>query len=294
MKRFICPLILTVALAGCSKKESGTDQISQGQPAAPAVAPKPKPPELTKATLLDAVKRGAVNSLPSYLVVSDVNYEVVSSVDNVRTIRGAVTLSFLENTFRKGQALQYQNPSVTYQIQLLKGVKKKGDQVELPFSQNIDLTVSPLTVPLPTLDDYGNAMSAFPHCYLEGGDVATNAAALIQAAADAAHKALPLKDKYTCLSLVNESLSDPDTFNKFMRDNAYGDAFVCISKAFGDVNFSYKWNGAVNSAQSLKDKFAAHTKLVQPLLDEVFAPIDKIVRDAKAKDKACSDYLMNL
>jgi hypothetical protein len=186
---------------------------SQGVAPAPAqAAPKPKLLDLNKDTLLAAFQRAGINALPSYLKIADMDFQVVNAVDASRVVNGNLTLEFLDDTFTKSRTLKYQDSSSSYEIQLLKGAKKKGDQITVPYSETINLAAPQMSVTLPTLDDYGNTASNLRHCYIEGGEVATNAEALIDAANDATHKAQPVLNKYKCLLLVKESFADADTF----------------------------------------------------------------------------------
>lgn len=285
------PCALIIGVAGCSKNAPSAGSQPSGTQTSTV---KPKSAELTKDLLLDALKRSSINSLPVFLKITDVQFDVVNSVDTMRVIKGTVALEFLEDTFKPSRVLEYHDPSVHYQIQLLKPVKKKGEQISLPISERIDLANDRPTVPMPQLDDYGSEMAKFPHAYVEDSETATKAETLIHAATDAGHKADLVGNKWKCLQLVKESLDNADAFNGFWRNNGFGDPSVCISAAFGDRNFAYDWNGKMNSATSLNERFAAHRKLVQPLFDEAYPPVEKIVNDAKEKAKACSDYLLNL
>jgi hypothetical protein len=292
---------LLLLAAGCSKtdstdsKQTSTEpQVTQAVPPVSLPAEKPKVVELTKESLVEAFKRASVDNLPVFLKIADVQFEVVSSVDTTRVIKGTVTLEVLEDTFTESRVLKYQTPSTAYSVQLLKTVKKKGDQIYIPFSERINLAAPQLRMQMPALEDFGREAAKFPHSYVEGGEQAVKAEGLIQAALDAARKANLVKDKWECLGAIQKSLTDVSAFADLVQSVWRG---KYLNRAFDDREFQTKWNEQIypdRKFNSKKDQFAAHCKLVQSRFDEEYPAIQKIVSDAKDKAKACSDYLLNL
>jgi hypothetical protein len=286
-----CALILSVS--GCSKTEQNTPvQSTQSQPAAPVPAAAPKAVELTKDVLVDAFKRSSINSLPVFLKIADAQFEVVNAVDATRVIKGTVTLEVLEDTFKKSRALQFQTPSTTYRIQLLNAVKKKGNQISLPFSDRIDLAAAHPTIQLPALEDYGSEAAKYPHSFVEGSEKAMKAESLIDDALTASKKADIMQNKWHNLNRLKDGIADLDSFRSFMNNGGWS----TITPCFDDQNYSdtlfQKVANRLNG--NLAAQYDAFISSVKPLLDKEYPRVEKIINDAKEKSQVCSDYLLNL
>ena len=280
---------MMAAIAGCSKSDSTSNSQPPTTKSAPAT---PKVTELTKAVLVDAFKRSSINSLPVFLKIADAQFEVVNSVDTTRVIKGTVTLEVLEDTFKKSRVLEFQTPSTSYRIQLLNVVKKKGDQISLPFSDRIDLANDRPNLQLPALDDYGSEAAQFPHAYVEGSEKATKAQSLIDDALTSGKKADTLQNKWHNLQRLKDGIADVDTFRSFLHNGGWS----TITPCFDDQNYSdslfekieRKLNG------NLTAQYEAFTSSVTPLLDKEYPRVEKIINDAKEKSQTCGDYLLNL
>lgn len=253
--------------------------------------------ELTQDSVLDAFKRSSMGRLPVFLKLADVHFDVVNSVDALRMIKGDVVVEFVEDTFEESRALRYQTPTTVYKVQLLKMVKKKGDRISRPFEAQIDLTDTSLKLPLPPLEDYGAEKARFRHGYVEGGEIAIKAEELINASADAAKKADLLQRKWDRLQTIKKLLTDEDYFNETIQGR--GPAFTLQDSdevAFGDDDLTKRiYREVVNGKfRNLRDKYAAYKEIMNPAFEQAYPRIEKIILDAKQKDNACSEYLLNL
>ena len=200
----------------------------------------------------------------------------------------------LEDTFKKSRVLEFQTPSTSYRIQLLNVVKKKGDQISLPFSDRIDLANDRPNIQLPGLDDYGSEAAQFPHSYVEGSEKATKAEELIGAATDAKRKADLVDGKWQSLVRVKDSLESQDNFHSF-KGCGTGPAWH-IARAFSDDSFANQVFCPLMNKYDASEatQFSAYKNLIEPKLADEYSRVEKIIQDSKDKAKACDDYLLNL
>ena len=287
-----CLLLCVFSKQDSTAKAADTSPApaSQGAPTAAATLP-----VLNEATVLEAMNRSAGDSLPIFLRISKATFTVVNAVDSYRTIKGEVTFELLEDTFKPSSDLTFTTNSTQFTIHLLKVVKKKGDTIVLPFDARLDITRTPLNISMPQLEDYGREMAKFRHYYVEGGEVATKAKALIDAAVDATSKAKLVEQRWSALKQVKDSLIDAEHFQADLNEIGFTGE-IPFAVAFDDKEFTNDWYKQVRDRQfnSWAEKYGAHKTFVQASFDETYPKFEKIVNDAKVKADACSEYLLGL